>query len=200
MSEFLVDKLDESKLKEVKTIVTGNNNLSVGDLLPVGFNEIQITCSDIYSNTKTLTYSVTHKARLIDADAYGISGYGEYYYVADFFDDKEKAKTVRSGYIPDVDKVLASKKGICFDYASLMTGMLRSQGVPCKMIFGYAGSAYHAWISTYTEKSGWVEGVIFFDGTTWKLMDPTFASSSNSSDAIMKYIGDGKNYSEKYLY
>ena len=27
----------------------------------------------------TLTFSVTHKARLIDADAYGISGYGEYY-------------------------------------------------------------------------------------------------------------------------
>ena len=27
----------------------------------------------------TLTYSVTHKARLIDADFFGISGYGEYY-------------------------------------------------------------------------------------------------------------------------
>ena len=27
----------------------------------------------------TLTYSVTHKARLIDADAFSISGYGEYY-------------------------------------------------------------------------------------------------------------------------
>ena len=27
----------------------------------------------------TLTYSVTHKARLIDAESYGISGYGEYY-------------------------------------------------------------------------------------------------------------------------
>ena len=27
----------------------------------------------------TLTYSVTHKARLIDADAFGISGYNEYY-------------------------------------------------------------------------------------------------------------------------
>ena len=27
----------------------------------------------------TLTYSVTHKARLIDADTFGISGYGEYY-------------------------------------------------------------------------------------------------------------------------
>ena len=27
----------------------------------------------------TLTYSVTHKARLNDADAFGIKGYGEYY-------------------------------------------------------------------------------------------------------------------------
>ena len=27
----------------------------------------------------TLTYSVTHKARLIDADDFGICGYGEYY-------------------------------------------------------------------------------------------------------------------------
>ena len=27
----------------------------------------------------TLTYSVTHKARLIDAESYGISGYDEYY-------------------------------------------------------------------------------------------------------------------------
>lgn len=27
----------------------------------------------------TLTYSVTHKARLIDAESFGISGYGEYY-------------------------------------------------------------------------------------------------------------------------
>ena len=27
----------------------------------------------------TLTYSITHKARLIDAESYGISGYGELY-------------------------------------------------------------------------------------------------------------------------
>ena len=114
--------------------------------------------------------------------------------------DKQKAQTVQSGYLPVVDQVLASKKGICFDYASVMTAMLRSQNIPTKLVTGYTGSAYHAWISTYTEETGWVEGVIFFDGVTWKLMDPTFASSSNSSDAIMKYIGDGKNYTEKYLY
>lgn len=114
--------------------------------------------------------------------------------------DKEKAQTVKSGYLPVLDNVLEAKKGICFDYASLMAGMLRSQGVPCKLVVGYAGTAYHAWISVWTEKSGWIEGAIYFDGTTWQRMDPTFASSANSSDSIMKYIGDGNNYTVKYLY
>lgn len=114
--------------------------------------------------------------------------------------DRELAATVKSGYLPDLDGVLATKKGICFDYAALMTGMLRSQAVPCKLVVGYAGEVYHAWISVYTEKDGWIDGVIYFDGATWKRMDPTFASSGNQSDEIMNYIGDGTNYKEKYLY
>ena len=122
------------------------------------------------------------------------------YVVKNLIYDKQKAQTVQTGYLPVVDKVLAEKKGICFDYAALMTAMLRSQNIPTKLVTGYTGSTYHAWISTYTKETGWIEGVIFFDGISWKLMDPTFASSSKSSDAIMKYIGDGKNYTEKYLY
>ena len=114
--------------------------------------------------------------------------------------DKEKAQTVQSGYLPNVDETLATGKGICFDYAALMAAMLRSQGVPVKLVVGYTGSAYHAWISVYSETDGWVEGKIYFDGQTWKLMDPTFASSANSSDSIMEYIGNGANYSAKYLY
>lgn len=114
--------------------------------------------------------------------------------------DTQKASTVKSGYLPALDSVLSAKKGICFDYASLMTGMLRSQGVPCKLVVGYAGKAYHAWISVWTEETGWVDGAIYFDGSTWQRMDPTFASSGKSSAAIMKYIGDGSNYTTKYLY
>jgi len=114
--------------------------------------------------------------------------------------DKAKAAAVKSGYLPQLDQVLAEKKGICFDYAALMAGMLRSQGVPCKLVVGYAGSAYHAWISVWTEESGWVEGAIFFDGNTWHRMDPTFASSGNQSQSIMEYIGNGANYTAKYLY
>ena len=114
--------------------------------------------------------------------------------------DKVKAKNVKSGYLPNVDTTLKTKKGICFDYAALMSAMLRSQNVPIKLIVGYTGSVYHAWINVWSEKEGWIEGKIYFDGKTWKLMDPTFASSGKQSDSIMEYIGKGENYSAKYQY
>ncbi len=114
--------------------------------------------------------------------------------------DKEKASTVSSGYIPVLDEILESKKGICFDYAALMTGMLRSQGIPCKLVVGYAGTVYHAWISVWSEATGWIEGAVYFDGTAWQRMDPTYASTGGQSEEIMKFIGDGTNYTVKYLY
>ena len=114
--------------------------------------------------------------------------------------DKELAATVKSGYLPVLDRVLETKSGICFDYAAMMTGMLRSQGIPCKLVVGYAGKAYHAWISVWTEEAGWVDGIIRFTGHAWQRMDPTFASSGQQSQSIMDYIGDGRNYSAKYFY
>ena len=119
------------------------------------------------------------------------------YVVQNMSYDREKAATVKSGYLPVLDEILASKKGICFDYASLMAGMLRSQNIPCKMVVGYAGSAYHAWISVWTEEYGWVDGVIYFDGTAWRRMDPTYASSG---DEYLDFINNDKNYSSKYFY
>lgn len=122
------------------------------------------------------------------------------YVVTNLTYDRQKAATVQSGYLPVLDTVLAEKKGICFDYASLMTGMLRSQGVPCKLVVGYAGTAYHAWINVWSEETGWIDGAIYFDGTSWQRMDPTFASTGKQSAKIMAYIGDGKNYTAKYIY
>ncbi len=102
--------------------------------------------------------------------------------------------------VHDIVKINDTGKGICLDYASLMTALLRSQGVPAKLVVGYAGSAYHAWISVYLAETGWLDGVIFFDGNSWKRMDPTFASSGNRSEEIMRFIENNSNYTIKYLY
>ncbi len=122
------------------------------------------------------------------------------YVVGNVTYDTAKAASVQSGYLPNVDLVLAQKKGICFDYAALMTAMLRSQDIPTKLVVGYTGNLYHAWINVYLDGQGWVDNIIYFDGNSWKLMDPTFASSGGQSEEIMKYIGNGANYQGKYSY
>lgn len=114
--------------------------------------------------------------------------------------DFDKAATATSGYLPDVDNIVSSGKGICFDYAAVMTTMLRTQRIPTKLVVGYSGSIYHAWISVYITDIGWVNDIIYFDGKTWVRMDPTFASSAKSSPDIMKYIGNGSNYNAMFVY
>ncbi len=113
--------------------------------------------------------------------------------------DYEKADTVKSGYIPDVDEILDLKTGICLDYAAMMATMLRSQQIPTRLEVGYAGEVYHAWISVYIKEVGWLNGIIQFHGNSWSLVDPTFGA--NTDDKTLKdYIGDGSNYSTKYIY
>lgn len=121
-----------------------------------------------------------------------------YNYIIDHFSyDYDKAQNVASGYLPDVDTVLSDKTGICFDYAAVMTAMLRSQRIPTRLEVGYMGEVYHAWISIYIEDIGWVNGIIEFDGQSWELMDPTFASTSKSP---RNFTSENSKYTTKYVY
>ena len=122
-----------------------------------------------------------------------------HYVITNISYDTNLAQNIPLNYIPDTDSVLEKKSGICFDYASLMCALLRSQNIPTKLVVGYSGTAYHAWISVYLQETGWVDNIIQFDGEHWSLMDPTLAASNNQRD-VEKYIGDGSNYLAKYYY
>lgn len=114
--------------------------------------------------------------------------------------DNQKAAAVQSGYLPNVDATLSQKTGICFDYAAVMTSMLRAQGIPTKLVIGYAGNVYHAWVSVYIEGQGWIDNIIYFDGTDWQLMDPTFVSSGGKSAEALSYVTNPANYRQKFCY
>lgn len=85
--------------------------------------------------------------------------------------DEEQAGAVQSGYIPALDEVLEREKGICLDFAALMTAMCRSQGIPCRLVVGDAGRAYHAWTEVW-------------DGEGWARYDPTFAASGKDASGV----------------
>lgn len=114
--------------------------------------------------------------------------------------DYHKAETVEAGYLPNVDETLKTGTGICFDYAALLTAMLRSQDIPCKLEIGYSGDIKHAWVDVYIRNKGWVTKAASFDGDTWELMDPTFDANSSDNEAIQEYIGDESNYTVQYTY
>ena len=132
------------------------------------------------------------------------------YMVKNMTYDDQKAQLVQNGqlngYIPDVDDVFNKKTGICFDYAAVMATMLRTQNIPTRMQIGYAmnvdentPSLYHAWIGVYIKDIGWIDNLIEFDGKSWKMMDPTFASQSNNKKT-REYITNQNNYQTKYYY
>ena len=118
--------------------------------------------------------------------------------------DFDFAEVAEPGYIPDVDLVFERGAGICFDYAVLAAAMLRSQGIPTKLVVGYyddsaLGYVYHAWISVYSEIDGQVNTNISFSGGQWNLMDPTLTSRIGLRKAT-RTIGDGSIYRAMYHY
>lgn len=120
-------------------------------------------------------------------------------YVADQISyDKSKAAELSgaSGYIPNPDDTFKTRKGICFDYASLAAAMLRSMGLPTQIITGYVGEdqIYHAWIMIYIDGS-WETAVFYIEPNEWSRCDVTFASTGAT-----QYTGSGNEYTDRYTY
>jgi transglutaminase-like putative cysteine protease len=66
--------------------------------------------------------------------------------------DYSKFAKLSTSYLPVIDATLKDKSGICYDFASLYAAMLRSQGIPAKLVKGYApnyAQGYHAWNEAY---------------------------------------------------
>jgi transglutaminase-like putative cysteine protease len=88
-----------------------------------------------------------------------------------YFDYVPKSTKVDS----PIDVALTSRKGVCQDFAHIMTTLVRSKlRIPCRYVSGYlyhgqsdkdrsANSATHAWIEVLLPQLGWVG----FDPTNW---------------------------------
>lgn len=113
--------------------------------------------------------------------------------------DTEKASELSkvTGYVPNPDETFATNKGICFDYASLGAAMLRSVGIPTKIVTGYVSpnDLYHAWIMVYIDGS-WVSAQFSVNPQSWSRVDLTFAADSSNDG----FVGDGLSYTERYVY
>ena len=97
--------------------------------------------------------------------------------------DYNKIKGLNDDYVPEIDNVLYDKAGICYDYSSLLAGMLRSQGIPTKLIKGYKNDLqkYHAW------------NEVLLDGK-WVVIDTTYDAVLISNNIKTSMIKDTDEY------
>ncbi|GGO00444.1 transglutaminase-like domain-containing protein [Saccharibacillus kuerlensis] len=111
------------------------------------------------------------------------------YVVSNVSYDNELAKTVSGVYIPSADATLNSKKGICYDYASLVAVMLRSSGIPTKLVMGNTSyvKEYHAWNEVYL-------------GNKWVIIDPTVDAAYKKAGKTIDFAKDSHKYSVQKVY
>jgi transglutaminase-like putative cysteine protease len=76
-------------------------------------------------------------------------------------------------YLPNADDALEQGGGVCTDISVLMAAMLRSLGIPCKLVFGYAYGKYHAWVSVYSTVDMKLDSSKRLLSGEWNLLDPT---------------------------
>lgn len=155
-----------------------------GDLYAVRYGvEIDVTLAEgtvpfIYPNQYVWFNALSEVVTLTDALAEEESDDAAvsqtcYRFVLDHLTyDAQKAETVETGYLSDADETLSSGTGICFDYSVLLAAMLRSQGIPARVVVGTVlpEKYYHAWNSVYIDGE-WVWLDATLDGTAHREKD-----------------------------
>ncbi|MBW4085015.1 transglutaminase family protein [Paenibacillus sp. S150] len=111
------------------------------------------------------------------------------YIVSNVKYDYTLASNVTTDYIPNNDNTLITKKGICYDYASLFATMLRSQGIPAKLVMGNTSyvTSYHAW------------NEVFLNGK-WVTIDTTVDAGLAKSSQATSLIKAASKYTAAKFY
>ena len=99
--------------------------------------------------------------------------------------DYSKTDDIGISYIPHIDEILESSKGICYDYAVLFASMLRSIGIPTKLVEGYRMGIdkYHAWNEVYLK-----------DTDEWLIIDTCYDSPFVKKGKPVSMIKNGNQY------
>lgn len=99
--------------------------------------------------------------------------------------DTDKISRIPTTYIPDIEDTYKNKSGICYDFSSLYGAMLRSQGIPTKLVKGYAKGIeeYHAWNEVYDSAT-----------KKWLVVDTTYDIEYNKVKIKVSMVKKNSDY------
>lgn len=132
---------------------------------------------EIYANEDNVSPETAALAREITADA--TTTYDKVAALEDWFDanvEYDRWDAASPDGVDPVDHLLFGiRRGYCEQIASAMTVMLRSLGIPARIVVGYIpgerDTATGQWLSRGSDAHAWTE--VYFPGIGWQAFDPT---------------------------
>ena len=113
------------------------------------------------------------------------------YIISNFSYSMDKAASVQGsiGYVPDLREFADAKAGICYDFASTFAAVLRSNGIPVKLVMGYRDGVdkYHAW------------NEVLLDGE-WVTVDTSTDAQLKQAGRAVEMISDSSMFTVKKVY
>lgn len=106
-----------------------------------------------YPNQYVSYTKLSESVKQAEALAAGLGDMEKFSVMCDFMTknflyDYVKAVTIKAGQLPEIDSSWTKKMGVCQDLSAILCSMLRTQGLPARLIIGYADKQYHAWTVT----------------------------------------------------
>lgn len=178
----LLEQINGSKYREINKDTL---QLDLADENQVYLNSIQNVDWDIDSlavkKAKELTKNATTDYEKVKAIYQ--------YMISNIKYDNKLAFSAASSYLPEIDRTLSAKKDICYGFSSLYAAMLRSEGIPAKLVMGKSDyvSTYHAWNEVFVDNK-------------WVIIDTTVDAGWKGTTTKFTMIKDATKYQVDKFY
>ncbi|WP_438433869.1 transglutaminase-like domain-containing protein [Gorillibacterium sp. sgz500922] len=178
----LLEQADGTKYRLVKKDTV---RVKLDDAQAVFLNSVQNVRWQPNGQASKLAAELTQGAKTEEAKAKAIYSY----IIKKIKYDNALAASVGTEYLPNPEQTLNTGKGICYDYASLYAAMLRSQGIPAKLVMGTSAyvKQYHAWNEVYLNGE-------------WVTVDTTVDAGKSSASAGKDFAKAADKYKMSKVY
>ncbi len=174
----IYEQIDGDEYQEMDLV---NKDVVIDDASKVFSQKTELVNWSDGQNLTTIAKEITESLKTNEEKAYAVYEY----LVKKLIYDEKKAATVSELYDVDAEAVLDSQKGICLDFSVLYASMMRSVGVPTKVVKGYKSdiNSYHAWNQVFNEET-----------SNWFTVDVTYDTALVKNKYKTSFIKSGSDY------
>ena len=184
--DYKVSVLENTTDNKYRVLGTYEANVNLTDDNLVYLNSIQTVNWSKNDESSVIAKELTEG---LETDAQKFKAIYEYI-VRNIDYDYDKIEGLDYSYIPDNRVTLEERGVICYDYSALMASMLRSVGIPSKLVKGYGDfqpDVYHAW------------NEVLLDGD-WYVVDATYDAQLLRNGREVQMVKSQDEYSVVNFY